>query len=94
MNKLKKYFEDWDWEIFFHILPMILVIAAISGGGIFLLHKLMDEYDVRKEKVGTEIIFKGDTLSIVGYEFWNDSYTLEDSRKFDRTFIESLNELQ
>jgi len=69
------------------ILPILIIIAALS---VLIQRISLDETNVCKSKIGTQIVLYSDTLMIVDYSLLNDNYTLSTGMQVNFGLIEYL----
>ena len=58
---------------------------------IFALYTYSNQESNREAIIGSKVIVDQDTLLIVGYSFWSETYTLSNGLKIDVSFIDSTN---
>lgn len=68
------------------ILSILVVILAYLMVG-FMLSQTLNKYEGSTELVGEEVIVKKDTLLIIRYEVWSDTYILENSVEVGRKLV-------
>jgi hypothetical protein len=72
------------------IILVILLIISVKKCG----YKLIESVDFYEDAVGEEIIFKGDTLTIIDCSFLDNTFTLENGQKIDLQLIDQLESTQ
>ena len=84
------------WRGFF---SLIIIVVLIWGFFYFSITKGIEEH--RSEKcelkgyVGEDIIIKGDTLMVLDYSTWDNTFTLDDDgRVIDVNLVKNLNSNQ
>jgi len=76
------------------VLIMVIITVLVSAGvvtGLRMTEKQFEKFDA---EVGNQVIFRGDTLFVMDYSIFNDSYMLETGLKIDRTFYETLEKIE
>jgi ribonuclease HIII len=77
-------------------LKILFIIIVISGFLNFLRIKLInfakDFVSNDSNKIGRNIIYKGDTIKITSYDSKKHLFNLENGEKVSKEFIENLNQ--
>ena len=67
---------------------MIVLLFGFYVGVTYLISKTVTDYtDSIVEKVGTEVVYLGDTLEIIDYSLLNETYTLQDGTKVNINYF-------
>ena len=69
------------------IIILVIVISILVGS---LLDKIDDEEQRHKDFLGTEVLYKGDTLIVVDYRLFNSTYTLDNGVEMNMEFVNKL----
>jgi len=76
--------------IYAFIVTMMLIVIGtwilIAKVGIFAI----DKHDEYKDNVGNEIVYKGDTLTIIDCSIINTNYILDDGMIIDFAYAKKL----
>lgn len=60
------------------LLALSVFVALLLATGLAITSQDIGKENQRyKAEVGTEVILKGDTLMVVDYSLWDDTFTLE-----------------
>jgi hypothetical protein len=74
------------------IMIVVTVLTIILVGiGVQMSEKQFEKFDA---EVGNQVILRKDTLFVMDYSIFNDSYTLENGLKIDREFYETLEKIE
>lgn len=62
----------------FKLLVVLMCTALLFIGiGLYIITYSVEEESLRyKDQVGTQVILDGDTLTVIDYSMWTDSFTL------------------
>lgn len=87
MEKTIRFFIGFSVlaTIFWIIFYIIFILETAN-----VVKNLDKEYESDSEYIGKDVIYKGDTLKIIDYSFFDNTYTLEDGRKFSVKLIQKL----
>lgn len=71
-----------------------LVISFTIGLAVFLYcsiellsNKIKEEKSRFKKEVGHEIILEKDTLTVIDYDSWSETFTLSDGKEVDASIV-------
>lgn len=73
-----------------NLLAASLVFFVVYSG----FNRIKDIDSRYKEKVGEEVLFRGDTLMVIDYSIWEESFVLEDGREVAFELVEGLEVLE
>ena len=69
---------------FFIFVLLFVLMYIFINKGLNKLHEINDNY---RSMIGKEIIVKNDTLIILNYSLWDDTYTLNDGKKISGEYV-------
>lgn len=75
-------------------LILVIITILVSVGVITGLRMSEKQFEKFDAEVGNQVIFRGDTLFVMDYSMFNDSYALDNGLKMDRTFYETLEKIE
>lgn len=69
-------------------LVVYLVLVSL------IIFVVSTKFDNIKERVGKEVLFRDDTLMIINYSIWKETYVLEDGREVAFELVKGLGVLE
>lgn len=74
---------------FFFILLIFLAVAynCDNGRRKSPIHTYQREDSIMSAKIGKKILYERDSLTVVDYSFWNDTYTLSNGVKVNKKLV-------
>lgn len=86
---MKRIDWDIDWELVLIIVGMLIVGVCVFG----LIFSIDGDKKAADSFVGKNIVFDGDTLTVMDYSLMKSSYSLSNGLSIDQEFLQSLDTL-
>lgn len=77
-------------DIFFFIFFLLLILGAVhscNNGKRGIVHDYLKQDSLMSARIGKKILYEKDSLMVVDYSFWGDTYTLSNGVKVNKKLV-------